>query len=500
MNKIFGVEDGFDLFFLAFQGFFQFGFALGGAVFLLLGLAIIYDHFNWRSGASKYRTHGDIIGVRVDGHIIDIEEDKEKEAEKLEALKQSTPHISESFFTKFFGNTLGLLFILVILGLPIVFIGIGVHQAYEYYDLQKHGRTASAQVIEYKSYHNTDGGQTYNAVYQYRDHTGRLRQERDRIGTNKPKHVVGTPLTIRYDPRQPSRFQLDDFWHNMGIAIAFISIGSIFMFFIFGGGNMIAERIRKSKDTTRTQIKDTHSKQELKKSYAGEMYSEVIEYVSDRGIRYQAETGGSSSSLRNKTPGMRVPIIASHDDPSQVRRLTHTWLWVALLVLIAPSLIMLTIAFKDGINPIFVAIVLFTLLKYLPKLYKAWREYQALPPEGKEAKKEEMKFKREEKKEANKDKPLLGKYDVEDRVRFYSAQARLSSLFLFLIALTMLTISYYVANDFIVEIYNNPRILLDINWTKMHDDERLSLILSGVGLFLSALCVQSYLASRIKRR
>jgi hypothetical protein len=500
MKQIFGLEGDLDLFSLIFQGIFQFGFALGGAVFLLLGLAIIYDHFSWRSGASKYRTHGDIIGVRVDGHTLSMDENKEKEAEKLEALKQSMPKVRESFLTKLFGNTLGLLFILVMLGLPIAFIGIGVHQAYEYYDLQKHGRTAKAQVIEYKSYHNTDGGQTYNAVYQYRDHTGRLRQERDRIGTNKPKHVVGAPLTIRYDPRQPSRFQLDDFWHNMGIAITFMSIGSLFMFFIFGGGNMIAERIKKSKDTTRTQIKDTHSKQELKKSYAGEMYSEVIEYVSDRGIRYQAETGGSSSSLRNKNPGQRVPIIASHDDPSQVRRVTNTWLWVALLVLIIPSSIMLTIAFKDGLNPIFVAIILFTIIKYAPKLFKAWREYQALSPEGKEAKKEEMRFKREEKKEANKDKPLLGKYDVEDRVRFYSAQARLSSLFLFVIALALLTISYYTANDFIMEIYNNPKNLLTINWGKMPDDERLSLILTGIGLFLSAICVQSYFASRIKRR
>ena len=94
MQHFFGLKDGFDLFSLAFQGFFQFGFALGGAVFLLLGLAIIYDHFSWRTGASKYRTHGDIIGIRVKGQSFrqdeGEEEAKEKEAEKLKALKQAT--------------------------------------------------------------------------------------------------------------------------------------------------------------------------------------------------------------------------------------------------------------------------------------------------------------------------------------------------------------------------------------------------------------------------
>lgn len=499
------INDVFDIFIMVFFGIWQAGFALGGAVMLLIGAAIIYDFFSWRSGADKYLTQGDIIGVRVSGRSISARkqddsdednEDKDEIAAKLEAQAQQYVKAAKpaGFFAKIFGNLFALLFVLMFFGVPTAFFGFGAHTAYDYHKLQKIGGRSQGIVSDYESYYDSDSGTTYNAVISYTDNAGTPHKVKDRIGSGKRKFTIGQRVGVIYDKQKPTHFYIDDYWHNMTIAYVFIAIALLFFFLIFGGFNLIADRFKRTKHYT-----SAPQKKRRQENYDGEMYYEVIEYVTRNGQRLRATTNSGSSSLRNKIPGSRVQIIASKKDPQSVRRRTSLWLWLGLIIGIGPGIGILTLTFAKGVSPFFFVILAYLTLKKGPKIYKIWAEYKALPADEQEKKKAafaEKKIARKAEKIAG---PLLDKYDVQDRLRFYAARARLSAFMLLIMAGGILSAAYYMDTDFYQNIITNPQSIFDFHDKKLKEDHIISLVLAGFGLFLSIICVQSYLASRTKR-
>ena len=498
MENMFSDIDGaFGLFGMAFMGFWQFGFFLGGAVFFLIGLAIIYDFFRWRGDDKAYVTHGDIIGVRVSG-LQDNQDNEEEESAIEERLKEASKEYGRENSSKnpaanFFGTVIGGFFVLLILAVPVVFFGFGAYKTYDYYDLKSNGKATTGIVVDYKSYHDSDSGTTYNAIIAYHDQYGQAWREEDHIGGSKKSFSRGQQLNILYDPQKPERFIVDLYWHNMLLPFIFMGIALVFMFFMFGGGNMLADRFRSSREYTSAPQKRERP------NYAGEMYHEVIEYVTKDGQRVQAMTNSGSSSLRSKVPGMRVNIIANEDKPLEIRRRTTLWLWLSLLIFILPSSLCLFLAFHDGVSPFFFVIIAFFAVTKGGKLLKIWADYKALPPEEKAKKKEQFAISRITKQDEKFNKPLLGKYDVQDRLRYYAAQARISALILFVLAGASLTAAYFMGYEFFEELYNNPQEIFAIEWSKLREDDIGGIIFGGFGLFLSAICLQSYFASRTKR-
>lgn len=491
------INDAFDIFFIVFFGIWQFGFALGGAFMLLIGAVIIYDFFSWRSGADKYLTQGDIIGLRVSGRSISAqEEDEEEIAAKLEeqARQRVKPAKPEGFFTKAFGGFFALLFVLMFLGVPTAFFGFGAYTAFDYHKLQKDGGRAPATVSGYESYYDSDSGTTYNAIISYTDHAGHNYQEQDGIGGGKKKFTVGQQVSVIYDKTNPAHFYIDDYWHNMTIAYVFIGISSLFFFLIFGGFNLIADKFKGTKHYTSAPQKKRHQE-----NYDGEMYYAVIEYVTRDGQRVRASTNSGSSSLRNKIPGSRIQIIASKKDPESVRRRTTLWLWIGLIIGIGPGVGLLTLAFAKGISPFFFVILAFFVLKKGPKIYKIWAKYKALSPEEQEEKKDAFAKKKITRKAKRNAGPLLDKYDVQDRLRFYAARARISAFILLIMAGGVLTLAYNMDIDFYQNIITDPQSVLDFHGKKLKEDQVVSLVVGVFGVFLSIICIQSYLASRTKR-
>ncbi len=491
------INDLFDVFFIVFFGIWQFGFALGGAFMLLIGAVIIYDFFNWRSGADKYLTEGDIIGVRVSGRTTSAQKDDEEDITAsldMQDWQRRKNGKKAGFLSAAFGNFFALLVVLMFFGIPAAFFAFGAHTAYDYHKLQKDGARSQGIVSDYKSYYDSDSGTTYNAVISYTDQTGTPHEVKDRIGSGKRKFTIGQRVRVIYDKQKPAHFYIDDYWHNMTIAYVFISIALLFFFLVFGGFNLIADKFKGTKHYT-----SAPQKKRRQENYDGEIYYEVIEYVTRDGQRVRASTNSGSSSLKNKIPGSRVQIIASKKDPESVRRRTTLWLWIGLIVGVGPGLGLLTLAFAKGISPFFFVILAFFALKKGPKIYKIWAEYKALSPEEQEEKKDAFAKKKITRKAERNAGPLLDKYDIQDRLRFYAARAKVSAFILLILAGSLLSTAYYMDTSFYENIISNPQSIFDFQGEKLKEDHFISLILGGFGIFLSIICVQSYLAARTKR-
>lgn len=500
--KLFNLDDGFDLFEMVFMGIWQAGFAMGGAIFAGIGLIILLDFFNWRTSPNKYRTQGDIIGVHVSGmekeEIVEgIKEDIEKHlnvsSEEIQNAKSTAGPI-----VSFFGSGLALIFVLMILAIPFIFFGFGAYSAYSYYDLKNNGIQTTGHVVDYKRHYDSDSGTTYNAVFAYNDHYNQTWREEDRIGNSRKAFSIGEQLPIYYQKDDPKNFAVADYWHNMLTPMVFIGVSTIIMFFLFGGGHWLADSFKRENNYTSAPQKNRQ-----KANFANEMYYEVIEYVTDRGERVRAMTNSGSSSLLSKMPGSRIPIIADKDNPTEVRRVTTLWLWLGLIVFIAPSSLMFYIAFNEGISPVFFLVISYFALTKGSKLYKIWREYADLSPEEKADKKQSFMIRRADKKDAKGQLPLLDKFGVQDRLRYYRAQARISSFILFIMGSAALYGGYVIETEFLKELWSmgqgDPKSLIGYDWTKAKEEEIVSLIICGVGAFLLFICTTTYLSSRNKR-
>lgn len=489
-------EDGFDLFYMIFMGIWQAGFAFGGLLFAGIGLLILLDFFSWRTSKHKYVTHGDIIGVRVGGmkkKDDDIAEDETEIDARLQKIAEEYAEKRKSGGGKisgFFGNIIGVVMVLLIFAVPVTFIGFGAYQMIDYYKVQDVGFRTKGTVVDHKRYSSTNSQSTYAAIFAYTDDKGRQWRAPDRVSSSKLKLQSGTQKTLIYDPRNPQHFYVDDYWYNMTTPTLFMGIGMIVLFFLTGGGGRIAERFSRSKQYTSAPQKKRNTQ-----DYAGEMYYEAIEYITKDGTRIRTTTDSGSSSLLSKVPGTRVSIIADTRDPHKIRRQGMLWFWLALLIFIAPGAGFLFLAFHKGISPVFLLVFAVLALKKGGFIFKIWREYKALSPEEKDAKKDQFAIRRAERKDAHEQKPLLDKYDVRDRIRVYQAQCRISGLLTFMLASGLLIAGYYNYPEFFTMLFTTPQDILQIDLGKLKEKQTMALILSCIGALFMLLSLHSFKTS-----
>ena len=159
-----------DLLFDALSAWNSFGLFLMSSVFLLIGGGLLSYYLYWQIKANHIKAKISAIMVSNSRQSKDKETDwKDDEGYKNASRDQekNPEKVSAS------GKAFGFLFLLVFLGIPLAFVGIGVYSGYKFFDIKANGVYAEATVIRNDSSYDSESGTTYKAVLSFQDRSGR---------------------------------------------------------------------------------------------------------------------------------------------------------------------------------------------------------------------------------------------------------------------------------------------------------------------------------------
>tara|TARA_R110002124_G_scaffold44001_2_gene134855 strand:+ start:501 stop:2150 length:1650 start_codon:yes stop_codon:yes gene_type:complete len=309
----------FDILFDGISAWNQTALMIGGVICFLIGGLFLADFLYWRM--KGIRVKGEIKAVKT--KISRMAHRRKEEKEKEERKKEETE--KEGFWKGFrknpFSSLIALIFAGMFIAFPFVFIGIGVYHGYKYYDLKTHGIYTDAVVVQNKHETDSEGGSSYYAIVSFTDRQGNYQEHRDSISNqNGDTFRRGTHLPVYYQPDKPSRFIIDDFWHNMAAIFIFPAFGLFFIGVIFFVSHMNSKQKKKGERPD-------------KPNYMNEMYTAVYEYQLPTGEVLQAEGTTSSNILTDKIPGMRVTLLVSPNKPDRVRRPGKIGITIAMILL-----------------------------------------------------------------------------------------------------------------------------------------------------------------------
>jgi hypothetical protein len=326
--------DIFDLVFNTFMAFNQLGFLLGGLFCLLIALALLGDAIYTRVAGNRVK--GRVVGIRAVGI-----KDPDKEISEAEAasVKPALDEVKQSFKQAFFEQPVRSLFtgffILLFALMPFTFFGIGAYFAYDYASLKMTGIEAPARITENKSSTDSDGSTSYYAVVSFTDQNGYYHTVKDKIGKGgSPSYRVGESVRVFYEARDPEHFVIDDFWHYMGFAFAFMGISSVFigfMAFAFLGGNS-------SKNAKGIAHKPKS------KDYKNEMYYPVYEFTMPDGQTSQFIDSTGSNMLSSNRIGKTVTVKVRDNDPDTAKKPGKIGAMFGLIMLV-PGVLFTYLAF-----------------------------------------------------------------------------------------------------------------------------------------------------------
>lgn len=440
----------FDLIFDALQAWNQIGLLIMALVFLLIGGGILADFFYWR--IKGQRVKGRITGVRVKG------KGKNKPTQGAEHIPNPTKASNEpketlgqSFKKQPVAISFGGLFALMFIGFPLLFSGIGVWMGYTYYSLTASGNWAQGEIIRNDSSYDSESGTSYKAVLHFQDKNGRTWEVKDTISYgSSPSFEQGTQVGLYYNPANPKKFVIDDFWHNMAIAVAFFAFGIGFVGIIFLA---LYFNTKTPKPSAGGKFK--------KQNFANEYYYPVFEYMAQDGTRKEYNASMGSNMLLGNLPGREVSLLVipgegNHSD--KVRRKGVLGL-VFGLVFFAPGVLIGNIAVTSfEFNPVMFLMVLgiigliaFKLLSVAPKIKKAYHESKEMGA----FKKENFKF-RVTSRSKNEGR-LLEKSEIDARLPGARTQVRIGGYFSLIIALGLFIGAYYAAQDMSGKLENGVR-------------------------------------------
>ena len=326
----------FDVVFEGMQGVNQGGLLFGGLILLLIGGGMIGYEIYWRRKAVLVK--GRVSGVRVT-NAQDIKDE----------LDQGERDIEEEFDKdeeeKSIGKA-GLFFGLLFFVFPLVFAVLGANLGYKYLSLTSSGIYVDAVVVRNEASSDSDGT-TYNAVVEFRDHSGLLWELRDNVGGGSPAFQKGERVGVYYDAEDPERFVIEAFWHYMGIALIFFTVGSL----IFGLLCFLFFKHKKEEAQKKlgTVPVSSSSPKPKKTSFANEMYYPMFEYQDLNGDRKEQLGMVGTNSLLSMKPGTRVKLLMFPDNLEKVRR-AH-WIFMIIGVFMAvPGVVLLYIAITQYEN------------------------------------------------------------------------------------------------------------------------------------------------------
>ncbi len=310
----------FDLIFDLFSAWNQVGLFLMATVFTLIGGGMVAYDLNWRMNAVKIKAR--IIDVRA--HVTN-----KVKRNQIKSKAETTTSLTEDFKEKPISSVFAIFFVGLILCIPLVFFGFGAYKAYAYINLTSGGEYANARVVRNESSYDSDSGTSYKAIVAFTDMDGRIWELRDGISYgSKPSYKTGTRLGVYYDLENPKHFVIDDFWHNMTIALVFMGFGGAFICF----GGFVAVLNKKSKSAS-----------ESKDSGGQTYYYPVFEYQTKNGERHEKVGEWGSSSILSCLPGRRLKLMMMPNKPESVKR--PQWFSLVFgLVFLMPGLFIYYIA------------------------------------------------------------------------------------------------------------------------------------------------------------
>lgn len=138
-------------------------------------------------------------------------------------------------------------------------------------------------------------------IVEFRDASGKYHRFESSVSTSPPRYAVGDPVTIKYQPDNPSDAAIDDFLSNHLFTLIFGGIG--FVFFAIGAGILIAIFGRKR----------------------------TIAKLQERGMPIQAkymETYRDTSVKVNGRSPYRVVAQATHPATGKLQQFKSEMLWV----------------------------------------------------------------------------------------------------------------------------------------------------------------------------
>ncbi|MCB1592054.1 MAG: DUF3592 domain-containing protein [Alphaproteobacteria bacterium] len=408
----------FDLIFSVFEAWNVLGLILMASVFLVIGGGMVGYFLFWSLKARKIK--GRVAGIKMVGNA--SRNDDSNPADPPVDGKGALPIVMILFFILF----------------PMIFMGIGVWMAYTYYDLTSNGFRVEANVVRNESSTDSDGNTSYKTVVSFTDRNGASHEVRDTISYgSSPSFDIGSRIGVYYDPDDPTRFVLDDFWHNMGISIAFIAFSSVFIL-IFSSiaiyGNKPARKGLKGKVS--------------KGGYGQETYYPVFEYRTPQGERAEFTGSVGGNTFLHILPGTPVSLLMIPGDPPKVKKRGYISLIFGLIFLIPGLFIgqMALAQFKFSFGVVLliggaVAFIFFKAVKFLDKIpsedkrkgWEALRSGEAFNSEN---------FKVTSKDNSSKGR-LLTSGEIRDRTASQVKVTRISGYIMLLLVLGLSIGAYY---------------------------------------------------------
>ncbi len=422
------MDKAFDTAFDAMMAWNQVGLFVGGLICLGIGLLFIADFVHWRVVAQRVK--GRIAAVRVTGinKKKSGTEDSPAVSEKPEDLTSLADELKKSP-----GRLFGNIFLSLLSVVPLVLLfSFAAYTAFDYLHLKADGYQVEAAVIDNEiSGENADN---YRAVVSFEGHDGQYWELRDSMVVPASRsYEIGRKIDVYYDPADPSHFKIVGFWHYQIFRIA---LSLIVTSLIVGVFIVIAARFE-------GRLRSTGSSEKKKKkvSYAGEMYSAVMEYAVPDGETIQAETDSSSNWLADKIPGTPVKLLVKPHDPESVRKVGWLGL-IAGLIFAVPGALLLFVGIGMGMN-IFTIVIGAAGLGYL-----GFKLFKTLRPRGEWDSIADFQ-KRMKAKSADKSKQgrILTHQEIRDRLRYHDRVAQLWQPFLVLMAAGFIGGGIYMAQD-----------------------------------------------------
>ena len=295
----------FDIAMEGMKAFDQGGMLVMGLVFLLIGGGLAGYELYWRMRAVP--VNGTIIGVRASAAR---QEDAAEQNGQAEGAQAPYPG-GGAAGGKAKGRLAGTIFAVLFLAVPVLFVGIGAHTVYTYYDLRDHGKYAEATVIRYEESSDSEGGTSYYPILAFDDARGVRREVRESFGSSSQPFEVLSHVGVYYDAADPERFVVDDFGHSVGTGLAFAGFGLVCIA-VLGG---IAYAVKRKGSGVSNGVASDGTVRT-----SGEFYYPVYEYQGPNGERMEHVGGIGRNSLLGMIPGTPVRLLMMPDQPEKVRR------------------------------------------------------------------------------------------------------------------------------------------------------------------------------------
>lgn len=347
-DAVFGIFGAFNQVMMIFMGL-----VFGGIGGLIVGYPL-WQMLTWP------RVKALVVEVRAQKDPFKEHEKIEEEAPPVVKLKEEL----ESKPSKWVGVTFASLFLI---GIPLLFVGVGAYFALDYAILKARGVSAQGTIVRFEE-HSSDEGYTYAPVIEFRDREGILREQETRMSSSSKMGLSeGQSINIYYEAENPEHFIIDRFWYNMILPVAFMGMGGFVLFFMvfFGFRKEVPRKDRNVSAQAMTQ----------------NIYYAVYEYITPDGRMVRAQDDGGSSSLADKVIGSEVKIFLKKDDYEAPSRPSLLLSFIGLAFLL-PGLFVLYQAFTAFDFSIYTVLVMLAGIVFigvkLSKVIKPKSEWESV--------------------------------------------------------------------------------------------------------------------------